>query len=333
MPAHDALLFIDANRYLDLYRIPEGKKLLALLVEQAAHIFVTQQVVNEVQRNKVVAAVDLAGRLKKLKLQTLSLPDHLSGVSASQREEILQQTREIGQKIKKVNRDLKAPALGIVKQVSRSEDEVSIALASIFTKAVPHSAEELQRAKDRKELGNPPGKSTNRLGDQLHWEQILTHFKGKRRLWIISKDGDFGTMYGGRGFLNAFLFNELCEVTPEAESHLFADTAEGIEDFVKATGVAAEQRLTPEEKKEIKKQEQSLPPLGWMSGNSGDALGWLHGRDRAARYSSVYSSDIESYPATSQRRPPSPALFDAMASQVIAPAGVLPVDPNQTGGG
>jgi hypothetical protein len=33
MPADDAVLFIDANKYLDLYRTASGKKLLASLEE------------------------------------------------------------------------------------------------------------------------------------------------------------------------------------------------------------------------------------------------------------------------------------------------------------
>jgi hypothetical protein len=49
----DALLFIDANRYLDIYRIPKEKRLLAMIKEQQEHIFITKQVVDEVERNKL----------------------------------------------------------------------------------------------------------------------------------------------------------------------------------------------------------------------------------------------------------------------------------------
>lgn len=69
-----------------------------------------------------------------------------------------------------------------MKQISCSEDEVSKALIPIFDKAVAHSPKELQKARNRKEIGNPPGKKGDPLGDQLTWEQILTHFKGKKRL-------------------------------------------------------------------------------------------------------------------------------------------------------
>jgi hypothetical protein len=77
MPADDAVLCIDANKYLDLYRTATGKKLLASLQEQADHIFVTKQVVEEVQRNKPKeAATFLAKQFGKLRLQTFAVPDH-----------------------------------------------------------------------------------------------------------------------------------------------------------------------------------------------------------------------------------------------------------------
>jgi PIN domain len=262
MPADDALLFIDANKYLDLYRTHQGKKLLAPLGEQVNYIFVTQQVVAEVQRNKIqIAAEFLNKNFTQLKLQTFNVPDHLSGTSDGWRNDILQQMREFGQKIKSANDKVDAWALSIMEQISCSEDDVSKALAPIFAKAVSYSPEELQRARDRRELGNPPGKTTNPIGDQLTWEQILTHFKGKKRLWIISRDSDYGTVYGDKGFLNCFLYDELCKVANEPEVYLFTDTVEGITHFIHTTGVNAENRLTPEEIEEIEKEEKSLPPL------------------------------------------------------------------------
>lgn len=262
MSADDSLLFIDANKYLDLYRTDSGKKLLAPLEEQAAYIFITQQVVAEVQRNKILVAADFLGRKSNsLKIQTSGVPDHLSGTSAGQDDEIRQKMREISQKAKEVNKDVDALALGIMEQIHRSEDEVSQVLIPIFAKAVAHSPEELQKARDRREIGNPPGKSTNALGDQLTWEQILTHFKGKKRLWIISRDGDYGTVYGGKGFLNGFLYEELCKISSAPEVYLFQELVEGIEHFLNTTGLKAENRLTPEEAEEIEKEEKSLPHL------------------------------------------------------------------------
>ncbi|WP_416670240.1 PIN domain-containing protein [Egbenema bharatensis] len=266
MPADDSLLFIDTNKYLDLYRIDKGKKLLAPLGEQVDYIFVTQQIFSEVQRNKILVAAEfLSQKFKELKLQTFNLPDHLSSTNIDHRNDILQQMSEITQKIKNVNAEVGALALGIMEQISRSEDEVSKALFPIFANAVPHSPEELQRARDRRELGNPPGKIKNPIGDQLSWEQILTHFKGKKRLWIISRDSDYGTVYSGKGFLNRFLYDELCSIASQPEVYLFEDMVKGIDHFVDITGVKAEKRLTPEEVEEIEKEEKSLPSLSRAS--------------------------------------------------------------------
>lgn len=99
------------------------------------------------------------------------------------------------------------------------------------------------------------------MWDQLTWEQILTHFMGKKRLWIISKDSDYGTVYGSKGFLNSFVYDELCRVTSKPEVYLFQDMAKSIDHFIDTTGVKAEKRLTPEEVEEIDDQEKSLPDL------------------------------------------------------------------------
>ena len=47
------ILFIDANMYLDLFRTNSGKQLLDTLEEQQQYIFVTKQIVWEVERDKV----------------------------------------------------------------------------------------------------------------------------------------------------------------------------------------------------------------------------------------------------------------------------------------
>jgi hypothetical protein len=66
--------------------------------------------------------------------------------------------------------------MGIMEKISQSNDEVSTVLTPLFVKAVPHREEELQRAKQRKECGQPPGKKAGPIGDQLTWEQILARF-------------------------------------------------------------------------------------------------------------------------------------------------------------
>src|SRR5262249_23086757 len=85
-------------------------------------------------------------------------------------------------------------AVDALNLISRSEDEVSIRLSVLFNNAILPNAAEMQRARERKERGNPPGKPNQPLGDQIVWEQLLTHCKTNncKRLWIVSKDSDYG---------------------------------------------------------------------------------------------------------------------------------------------
>jgi hypothetical protein len=115
MSADDSLLFIDANKYLDLYRTGQGKKLLAPLGEQADHIFVTQKVVEEVRHNKILVAADfLKQQFGGLKWPSLNVPDHLFGTTAGQSTSIRKQVNEISETTKKVNDEADALAMSIM---------------------------------------------------------------------------------------------------------------------------------------------------------------------------------------------------------------------------
>ena len=254
----NSALFVDANQYLDLYRTVGGERLLAPLQEQQDHIFVTAQVVDEVYRRKLGATAHfLAAKVSAPKLN-LRAP---TGLSPSTAVAIRERTRERLQNIRnKVSHDL-------LKQVSQSGDGVSKALAGIFLRAVAPKGDELKRARERKERGNPPGKKTGPLGDELTWEQILSHCKKKPQLWIISRDSDYGTVYAGKMFLNAALYRELARLyESEPEVFCFDNIAEGLRHFAQTTGAKAEKLPTPEETEQIKKEQESLPPLGWLTG-------------------------------------------------------------------
>jgi hypothetical protein len=266
------LLFIDANKYLDLYRTKTGKLNLAALSQQANHIFVTQKVVDEVKRNKIKETASFLTKHWELaKAQTYNVPDHLFGAGEDQSKDIVRQMKEIDQKIKQVNKELRALAVDIMTKVSQSTDEVSTALAPIFANAMRPSDEQLQKAKERKERGDPPGKQTDPIGDQVSWEQILGRFVGKTKLWIITRDSDYGSMYGETGFFNQFLSEELLKVSRSAKVFLFENVADGIKHFAEITGVKADKVPSPEEIEEIKKEEETLPP--YWSGSTGTEIG------------------------------------------------------------
>jgi len=276
MATEDALLFIDANKYLDLYRVAEGKPILDYLVEQASHVFVTQRVVDEVKRQKIKAAATFLGGLGEMKLQQgFSVPDHLFGNTEQQTKSITKKQKEIHAKIGEVNNEVKKLTMNIMEKVSQSTDEVSMALGPIFEKAIPHSALELQKAQERRERGMPPGKRSNPIGDELHWEQILGQLAGRQKpqkLWIITKDNDYGTMFAGKGFLNQSLYEELVSVSSGAEAFLFDDIANGIKDYVSVTGVTAHKEPTTAQIKKFNGASNRLPPLDWFTTDGNAAV-------------------------------------------------------------
>lgn len=292
------VLFIDANQYLDLYEIPSGKKLLLALQEQRDYILVTTQVVDEVNRNKVKkTARFLARELKKLELNSIAVPEHLLSDAKGMREQLEMARR----KVMETRREFEKLTRDVLKQVSQSRDEMSRGLDDLFTRAVRHNEGELERARARKERGNPPGKQEDPLGDQLSWEQILSHCKDKPRLWIITKDSDYGTVYANEMFLNAALHQDLAELyQSEPAVFCFDNIAEGLRHFANTTGAKAEKLPTPEETEQIKKEQESLPPTNWLTNYDDSAPLAMHFhdgfimRDDSTRWMSAFLSQVDS---------------------------------------
>jgi len=96
--------------------------------------------------------------------------------------------------MKKIKRSLDAVKveiadhnLDLLSQVAKSKDELSVALGPVFANAIEASQEEINKARLRKERGNPPGKKNDPLGDKITWEQILNHFERKKVVDHISR--------------------------------------------------------------------------------------------------------------------------------------------------
>jgi len=285
------LVFIDANQYLELYGIKPKKKLLDLIKEQRNYIFLSAQIVEEVQRNKVrIMAGYLKNAFENSKARS-GIPEHL--LDTENTAALLEKIRPLSQSVDKLHNALLDAGAQTLERISHSEDEVSVALTELFVRAIKQSPEELERARERKERGNPPGKGNN-LGDQLTWEQLLSHCREKSKLWIITKDSDYCTKSGSKIFLNAFLQQELAQLNdPPPEVFCFDSLSEGLRHFVEVTGVTAEKVLTAEESEEIKKQQDSLPPIGWLTVNLNDPAYLLYEGGRKSQFT-TYTSALSS---------------------------------------
>ena len=122
---------------------------------------------------------------------------------------------------------------------------------------------------ERQRIGNPPGKKIDSLGDQISWEQLLTYCKakGKPKLWIITRDSDYATAYDKRLYLNAFLYSELAQVfNVGPEVFCFDNIPDAVKHFSETERIKADKLPTPEETKQIKEEQASLPRVDWLKG-------------------------------------------------------------------
>lgn len=116
-------------------------------------------------------------------------------------QNLAKRLQDVREEIARIRREFGEVAQDLVEQVSQSRDAVSKALTVIFSLAVAPDENELSRAKERKLLGNPPGKNTDPLGDQVSWEQILSKCKDTPKLWILTRDLDYATKHGTKSLL------------------------------------------------------------------------------------------------------------------------------------
>jgi hypothetical protein len=280
-----AILFIDANQYLDLFGLVAGKKLLGFLEEQKQHIFVSKQIGAEVLRRKLDCARMFFSRFfEELATLKIPIPDHLLGITDEKTEEF----RGILKAAERVRTELIGISVEGLSKISQSEDDVSKQLKMLFEKAVMPTQEEIERARERKERGNPPGKSNDPLGDQITWEQLLTccHTNKVRKVWIISRDQDYVVTYHNSVLLNPFLRNDLAEKCGnELEVYCFSDLLRGIKDFANNAGVTSKKLPSEEEAAVIEKEIKALPPRAWnaMFDDANLIAAWMAQRQRAFR--------------------------------------------------
>jgi hypothetical protein len=250
-----SILMVDANQFLRLYGLADlGNKLLGLLIAQRDRIFVTEQIADEVLRNKLKRARDFFKELfKDQRAVRVAIPDHLLGVDDAKITEL----RRAFQNAEEARKEIEALTGGVLSQISRSEDKVSRTLDNLFERAIKATEEEYKRARQRRERGNPPGKPSAPLGDQLTWEQLLTKCRDAkaRAVWIITDDEDFLIKLGRDRIISPRLRRDLVEACgPDVQINCYDDLLTGLVEFGKSVGVGDEALPTEQEAKQIREQ-------------------------------------------------------------------------------
>lgn len=196
-------LFIDANVFLSFYEftnedIAELRKLVLLIEEEKVGLLLPQQVADEVRRRR---AGTISSSFREFCQSKISLPfpsyckeykdyDAMRHYLGKLKELHLKTTEDIRQAID--NEELPADLL----------------LKDLFSRAtrIYNTPELIECARQRVELGNPPGKKGS-IGDAVIWENLLAKTLNKEDIYIISDDTDFRSPLDS-GKLNEFLWQE-----------------------------------------------------------------------------------------------------------------------------
>ena len=271
------MLYIDANIYLELFKSSQAslKKLLPPIKALKDEIFITSQVVSEVNRNKVkIASEGLHDYVKNYKPPGAILPELLDEEGESKVKNWNKELVELRAGIKKTQNDLSDVVDHLLRKVMNGEDGASLSLRELFAKAKTPTDAELHNARIRKELGNPPGKPSDPLGDQLSWEQLLSAYDGKTPLWIISVDTDYSSQVNSARYLNAFLFEEVKgKIGRKPEVYVFDSLARGIEHYSEKRAIPIERMPSKDQLREmaakkLRDRNRSGLPRGFFIPNS-----------------------------------------------------------------
>jgi len=257
------MIFIDANTYLRFFDSVSGEmqKLLKSIDSIKENIFVTQQIVDEVNRNKLGATTKTLAMIDKtLQINHAAGPLHFDPEDDETAKEWNDKWEDLTQQKIEMKKEFRTQSLKLLKTIQASEDKVSIALSNIFDNAAQASDEETAKARHRKEIGNPPGKSKDPMGDQISWEQLLSHYDGVEDVWIITGDKDFYSKFGGELLLKPFLLNELQEITKEGKPNIWLfDKLSPAVTAMKNEGIVEEKDMPDkEEMEEIELEEDKI---------------------------------------------------------------------------
>ncbi len=240
----DALIFIDANIFLDFYRLSNNiqLKFLKLINQNKGIIILTSQIMMEYKKNRRSEILRTITNLNSLKSDQKNYPAIIKEEDTKLIRNLEQQIIDIHkQKIEKFKNIYTNP---------EENDEVFKALnllenskSSLFLSENHEESEPIFfRAKNRFLKGYPPRKSDDTsLGDGINWEWIVEcSIKTEKDIILVSRDGDYGKKYENKSYLNDWLLHEFKNRTKK-NIVLTSDLSEAF-DLLKIRGVNEEMR-------------------------------------------------------------------------------------------
>jgi len=196
-------LFIDTNVFLSFYHysgenLEELKKLAVLLKKHHVQMFLPQQVVDEFHRNRDKKIDDAMSSLKSQKYAP-----HFPQMCKDYDEYVV--LRGLQKECEAAHAALMEKTLGDATGRTLKADAI---ISDLFAQAtrIPATAEIVAAARNRMELGNPPGKNGS-LGDAINWESLLSAVPAKTKINFITDDQDYASALDRDSFAS-FLADE-----------------------------------------------------------------------------------------------------------------------------
>lgn len=192
-------LFIDTNVLLGFYRYSKDdltklNQLEDLIVKTSdINLIVTGQQVDEFYRNRDKVIADVVKELST----SISIPQLFSG--HSDYKGIRKQAEMIKTEVERVKTET-------LEDARKGQLKADLIISRLFKGATVIPADVLKKAKNRAEIGNPPGKAGS-IGDAINWELLLSVIPADEDLHIVSQDGDFASELD-KTQLNSFLVKE-----------------------------------------------------------------------------------------------------------------------------
>ena len=194
-------VFIDTNIFLSFYHLTsedleELQKLLKLVEDQEITLLLPEQVIDETKRNRASKINDGFSNFKKVKFN-ITYPAYCKDYP------VYADLRSTQKALDKYHSEL---VKNIQEDIDKKELKADLLLENLFkvAKKIKRSDKIVTAAKQRVDIGNPPGKKDS-ICDAVNWESLLSFVHKSMPLNLITEDSDYYSP------LNANKFNEFLE--------------------------------------------------------------------------------------------------------------------------
>ncbi|MGM0580494.1 MAG: PIN domain-containing protein [Bacteroidota bacterium] len=229
-------LYLDTNIYLSFYHlsnddIEELKKLLHLVRGDDLELYLPVQTKDEFTRNRDVKIADSLKRFNENKLNNL-FPQIVKDFDT--------EFKEMKDSIKKFEKNKQQIIKRLGEAIKEQELNADKIIKNLFSAAteIPITDNLLNKAKNRFDLGNPPGKKGS-YGDALNWESLVSFVKDVDEFNFVSEDKDYYSEVD-KDAINHFLKLEWSEKHPKITLKTYKSLSSFLKEHYPDISIASE---------------------------------------------------------------------------------------------